>query len=123
MMVLAEYSNSYSLFACHIMLAKSILTILLKLSNFSKPLCSSLTLAPQSPSFAFMYMHTLIYYHAQFYLKLYMSGLNFPISITYPLVAQYTLVITSLVCTTAHNLIMCGDFTRFNFILAFESLY
>jgi len=35
-MVLAEYSSSYSLFACHMMLATSILT-LLKLSNISKP--------------------------------------------------------------------------------------
>jgi len=34
MMVLAEYSSSYSLFACHITLATSSLT-LLKLSNFS----------------------------------------------------------------------------------------
>ena len=46
MIVLAEYSSSYSLFACHMRLATSILT-LLKLSNISKPLCSSLTLAPQ----------------------------------------------------------------------------
>jgi len=47
-----EYSSSYSLFACHMMLARFILT-LLKLSNISKPLCSSLTLATQclhSPS-------------------------------------------------------------------------
>jgi len=48
-MVLAEYSSSYSLFACHMMLATSILT-LLKLSNISKPLCSSLMLAPQCPA-------------------------------------------------------------------------
>jgi len=45
-MVLAEYSSSYSLFACHMMLAASILT-LLKLSN----MCSSLTLAPKCPTF------------------------------------------------------------------------
>ena len=51
MMVLAEYSSSYSLFACHMMLATSILT-LLKLSNISKLLCSSLlTLAPQCPGY------------------------------------------------------------------------
>jgi len=49
MMVLAEYSSSYSLFACHTMFAKSILT-LLKLSNISKPLCISLTLAPLCPA-------------------------------------------------------------------------
>ena len=48
-MVLAKYSSSCSLFACRMMLAASILT-LLKLSNISKPLCSSLTLAPQCPS-------------------------------------------------------------------------
>jgi len=42
-MVLAEYSSSYSLFTCHMMLATSILT-LLKLSNISKSLCISLTL-------------------------------------------------------------------------------
>jgi len=50
LMVLAEYSSSYSLFACHTMLATSMLT-LLKLSNISKPLCSSLTLTPQCPAF------------------------------------------------------------------------
>ena len=49
-MVLAEYSSSYSLFAYHMMLATSILT-LLKLSNISKPLCSLLTLVPQCPAF------------------------------------------------------------------------
>jgi len=49
MMVLTEYSSSYSLFTCHVTLATSILT-LLKLSNISKPLCRSLTLAPQCPS-------------------------------------------------------------------------
>ena len=49
-MVLAEYSSSYSLFACHMMLATSSLT-LLKLSDFSKPLCSLLTHAPQCPAF------------------------------------------------------------------------
>ena len=48
-MVLAEYSSSYSLFACHTMLATSILT-LLKLSNISKPLCSS-----RSPHNVFKY--------------------------------------------------------------------
>jgi len=37
-MVEPEYSSSYSLFACHMILT-SILT-LLKLSNISKPLCS-----------------------------------------------------------------------------------
>ena len=35
---------------CHMMLATSILT-LIKLSNISKLLCSSLTLAPQCPAF------------------------------------------------------------------------
>jgi len=47
-MVQAEYSSSYSLFA-ESMLATSILT-LLKLSNILKALCSSLTLAPQCPT-------------------------------------------------------------------------
>jgi len=46
----AECSSSYSLFARHTMLATSILT-LLKLSNISKPLSSSLTFAPQCPAF------------------------------------------------------------------------
>jgi len=48
-MMLAEKSSSYSLFACHTMLTTSILT-LLKLSNISKPLCSLLTLAPEYPA-------------------------------------------------------------------------
>ena len=51
-MALAEYSSSYSLCACHMMLTMSMLS-LLKLSNISKPLCSSLTLTPNvlhSPS-------------------------------------------------------------------------
>jgi len=39
--VLADYSSSYSPFACHMMLATSILT-LHKLSNILKPLCNSL---------------------------------------------------------------------------------
>jgi len=50
MMVLAEYSSCYSLFACHMMLATSIFT-LLEVSNHSKPLCSSLTLALKCPAF------------------------------------------------------------------------
>jgi len=49
-MMVAEYSSSYSLFACRMMLATSILT-LLKLTNISKPLCSLFTLAPQCPAF------------------------------------------------------------------------
>jgi len=49
-MLLAEYSSSYFLFTCHMMLATSILN-LLKLTNISKPLCSSLMLAPQCPAF------------------------------------------------------------------------
>jgi len=48
----AEYSSSYSLFVCHMMLATSILN-LLKLGNISKPLCGSLTLAPQCPAFTY----------------------------------------------------------------------
>jgi len=48
-MVVAEYSSSYSLFACHMMLATSILT-LLKLSNIFEPLCSLLMLARQCPA-------------------------------------------------------------------------
>ena len=47
---IVEYSSSYSLLACHMMLATSILT-LLQLSNISEPLCSSLMLAPQCPAF------------------------------------------------------------------------
>jgi len=53
MMVLAEYSSSYSLFAHHMMLATPILT-LFKLSNTSKPLCSSLTLTLQHPAFTYI---------------------------------------------------------------------
>ena len=49
-MILAEYSSSYSLFACHMMSATSVLT-LLKLSKISKPLCSSLTLVQQCSTF------------------------------------------------------------------------
>jgi len=51
-MVLAENSSSYSLFACHMMLATSTLNLtLLKLSNISKPLCSLLILILQCPAF------------------------------------------------------------------------
>jgi len=47
MMVLAEYSSSHSLSYD----VGNIILTLLKLSNISKLLCSSLTLAPQCPAF------------------------------------------------------------------------